>query len=196
MSALEMRTSNTNTPSAAKSYGFQQQIPESTQFYLSETPTERDYRIRELFNTLDKENRGLLDSKAIQQGFTAMTHLPARTKYANELLSQCDTSHDGLVDFEEFKTYVNEKENELWQLFTELDRSGEGQLDPTDLHFALRRAGMEIYENDVIEFMRLMDLGKRQNKALRMKRFNSRNIDGNGLIDFNEFKNFLLVRVF
>jgi solute carrier family 25 phosphate transporter 23/24/25/41 len=165
MSAMEMRTSNTqssNAKATTKSYDFQQQqrIPESTQFYLSETPKERDYRIRELFNTLDKENRGLLDSKAIQRGFTAMTHLPARTKYANELLSRCDTSHDGLVNFEEFKAYVNDKENELWKLFTKLDRSGEGQLDPTDLHFALRRAGMEIDEQDVIEFMQLMDLGK------------------------------------
>ncbi|GAN08169.1 calcium-binding mitochondrial carrier protein SCaMC-1-like isoform X3 [Mucor ambiguus] len=150
-------------------------FPESTQFYLSETPSERDDRIRELFNTLDRENRGLLDSKAIQRGFTAMTHLPARTKYANELLSRCDTSHDGLVDFEEFKTYVNDKENELWQLFKKLDRSGGGQLDPTDLQMALRRAGMEICEEDVVEFMQLMDA------------------DGNGLIDFNEFKNFLLL---
>ncbi|KAI8094098.1 mitochondrial carrier domain-containing protein [Thamnidium elegans] len=150
-------------------------VPESTQFYLSETPSERDYRIRELFNTLDRNKSGLLDSKAIQRGFTAMTHLPARTKYANELLSRCDTSQDGLVDFEEFKAYVNDKENELWKLFKKLDRSGEGQLDPTDLQIALLRAGMEIPETDVVNFMQLMD------------------IDGNGLIDFNEFKNFLLL---
>lgn len=134
-------------------------FPESTQFYLSETPSERDCRIRELFNTLDRNKRGLLDSQAIQRGFTAMTHLPARTKYANELLSRCDTSHDGLIDFEEFKAYVNDKENELWKLFKKLDRSGEGQLDPTDLQIALQRAGMEIPETDVVNFMQLMDIG-------------------------------------
>ncbi|KAI9274861.1 mitochondrial carrier domain-containing protein [Helicostylum pulchrum] len=150
-------------------------VPESTQFYLLETASERDHRIRELFNTLDRNKSGLLDSKAIQRGFTTMTHLPARTKYANELLSRCDTSQDGLVDFEEFKAYVNDKENELWKLFKKLDRSGEGQLDPTDLQIALLRAGMEIPETDVVNFMQLMD------------------IDGNGLIDFNEFKNFLLL---
>ncbi|KAI8339309.1 mitochondrial carrier domain-containing protein [Blakeslea trispora] len=150
-------------------------FPESTQFYLSETATERDSRIKELFDTLDRDKRGVLDSKAIQKGFTAMTHLPARTKYANELVSHCDTSNDGLVDFKEFKAYVEEKENELWQLFTTLDRSGEGQLDPSDLQIALKRAGMEICEEDVTDFMQLMDS------------------DGNGLIDFNEFKNFLLL---
>lgn len=153
-------STGTPTTNSNIAYPSQPTFPESTQFYLSETPSERNDRIRELFNTLDRENRGLLDSKAIQRGFTAMTHLPARTKYANELLSRCDTSHDGLVDFEEFRTYVNDKENELWQLFKKLDRSGEGQLDPTDLQIALRKAGMEICEEDVVEFMQLMDAGE------------------------------------
>lgn len=157
--ALNANSSNNNNNNENSYESYQCSFPESTHFYLSETPSERDDRIRELFNTLDKDNRGYLDSKAIQSGFTAMTHLPARIKYANELLSRCDTSHDGLVDFEEFRTYVNDKENELWQLFKKLDRSGEGQLDPTDLQMALKRAGMEICKEDVVEFMQLMDLG-------------------------------------
>jgi solute carrier family 25 phosphate transporter 23/24/25/41 len=152
-------TTNDNSHYGGNAEG-DKEIPESTQFYISETPSERDIRIKELFNTLDRENKGLLDSKAIQHGFTIMTHLPARTKYANELLSKCDTSNDGLVDYEEFKTYVNDKEDELWKLFKKLDRSGEGQLDPTDLQIALKRTGIEISENDVVNFMQLMDLGK------------------------------------
>jgi solute carrier family 25 phosphate transporter 23/24/25/41 len=141
--------------------GFQQpsKVPNTTQFYLSETPHERDSRIKELFDTLDKDNHGYLDSNAIQRGFTVMTHLPARIKYANELLSRCDTSNDGVVDFEEFRTYVNDKENELWHLFQVLDKSGEGQLNPSDLQIALKRAGMDICVEDVETFMELMDLG-------------------------------------
>lgn len=134
-------------------------VPNTTQFYLSETPAERDTRIRELFNTLDKDKNGYLDSKAIQRGFTAMTHLPARIKYANELLSRCDTSNDGVVYFQEFKAYVTDKENELWHLFQTLDKSGEGQLNPNDLQVALKKAGMEICVEDVSTFMQLMDLG-------------------------------------
>lgn len=141
--------------------GFQEpsKVPTTTHFYLSETPNERDSRIRDLFDTLDKDNNGYLDSNAIQRGFTTMTHLPARIKYANELLSRCDTSNDGVVDFQEFKAYVNDKENELWHLFQTLDKSGEGQLNPSDLQIALKRAGMEICVEDVSEFMELMDLG-------------------------------------
>ncbi|CAO3595632.1 unnamed protein product [Absidia cylindrospora] len=104
-----------------------------------------------------------------------MTHLPARTKFVNELLAQCDTSQDGLVDFDEFKAYVHEKEEELWQLFQRLDTRGDGSLLPSDLAGALQAAGITINQNELMNFMEWMDL------------------DGNGVIDFYEFKNFLLL---
>ncbi|KAG0164140.1 hypothetical protein DFQ28_009466 [Apophysomyces sp. BC1034] len=152
-----------------------QNLPESTEFYLSETPSERDRRIRELFDTLDRKKDGHLDSDAIQKGFTTMTHLPARLKYVNELLERCDTSKDGLVDYDEFKAYVNDKERELWELFRTIDQHGDGRLRPSDVETALRSAGISISSEEFAGFMGLMDL------------------DGNGSIDFYEFKNFLLL---
>ncbi|CAO3649857.1 unnamed protein product [Cunninghamella echinulata] len=104
-----------------------------------------------------------------------MTHLPARTKFVNELLAQCDTSQDGLVDFEEFKTYVHEKEKELWQLFQRMDTRGDGSLLPSDLASALQSSGITVTQEELMEFVQWMDL------------------DGNGVIDFYEFKNFLLL---
>ncbi|KAI8342466.1 mitochondrial carrier domain-containing protein [Chlamydoabsidia padenii] len=150
-------------------------IPEATGFYLSETPRERDDRIRALFDSLDRRHEGVLDRDCIEKGLTAMTHLPARTKFVNELLAQCDTSQDGLVDYDEFKTYVHEKEEELWQLFQRLDTRGDGSLLPSDLAGALQAAGITINQNELMNFMEWMDL------------------DGNGVIDFYEFKNFLLL---
>ncbi|CDH53071.1 mitochondrial substrate carrier family protein [Lichtheimia corymbifera JMRC:FSU:9682] len=150
-------------------------MPVSTEFYLSETPTERDRRIRDLFDTLDRNKSGHLDAEAIRKGFTQMTHLPARNKYVNELLDRCDTKHDGYVDFHEFKAYVCDKERELWQLFQTIDRSGDGRLRPSDLETALRIKGIEVSREEFMDFMQLMDL------------------DGNGVIDFHEFKNFLLL---
>ncbi|ORZ02460.1 mitochondrial carrier domain-containing protein [Syncephalastrum racemosum] len=149
--------------------------PGSTDFYLSETPAERERRIRELFDILDRQRQGHLDREAIRKGFTQMTHLPARNKYVNELLERCDTSHDGLVDFDEFKTYVTDKERELWHLFQKIDQNGEGQLLPDDLEAALKETGIEISQDEFLDFMQLMDL------------------DGNGVIDFYDFKNFLLL---
>ncbi|KAI9033778.1 mitochondrial carrier domain-containing protein [Phycomyces nitens] len=150
-------------------------LPKTTEFYLSETPQERERRIRELFDSLDRKKQGVLDSEAIQKGFTIMTHLPARTKYVNELLDRCDTSHDGLVDYDEFKTYVTDKERELWDLFGKIDQRGDGRLRPSDMENALRGAGIEISKEEFSHFIQLMDL------------------DGNGSIDFHEFKNFLLL---
>lgn len=135
-------------------------MPVSTEFYLSETPTERDRRIRDLFDTLDRNKSGLLDAEAIRKGFTQMTHLPARNKYVNELLDRCDTKHDGYVDFYEFKAYVCDKERELWQLFQTIDRSGDGRLKPSDLETALRIKGIEVSREEFMDFMQLMDLGK------------------------------------
>lgn len=134
-------------------------LPKATEFYLSETPHERERRIRELFDTLDRSKTGHLDSDAIRKGFTQMTHLPARVKYVHELLERCDTSKDGLVDYEEFRSYVNDKERELWQLFKGLDRSGDGRLSPDDLEVALKKSGIEITKDEFTDFMQLMDLG-------------------------------------
>ncbi|KAI8081687.1 mitochondrial carrier domain-containing protein [Halteromyces radiatus] len=150
-------------------------IPEATGFYLSETPRERDDRIRALFDSLDRRHQGFLDRDCIEKGLTAMTHLPARTKFVNELLAQCDTSQDGVVDYDEFKTYVHEKEEELWQLFQRMDTRGDGSLLPSDLAMALQEAGITITQEELMNFMQWMDL------------------DGNGVIDFYEFKNFLLL---
>ncbi|KAI8068264.1 mitochondrial carrier domain-containing protein [Gongronella butleri] len=143
--------------------------------FLAETPSERHDRIRALFESLDKNKQGVLDRDCIEKGLTAMTHLPARTKFVNELLAQCDTSKDGLVDFDEFTAYVHDKEKELWDLFQRLDTRGDGSLLPEDLACALQDAGITISQDELMEFVEWMDL------------------DGNGVIDFYEFKNFLLL---
>ncbi|ORX52709.1 putative Mcsc-pending-prov protein [Hesseltinella vesiculosa] len=143
--------------------------------FLSETPKERNDRIRALFDSLDRHQDGVLDRDCIEKGLTAMTHLPARTKFVNELLEACDTSQDGVVDFEEFEIYVRDKESELLDLFQRLDTRGDGSLYPEDLAMALQEAGITINQEELMEFVEWMDL------------------DGNGIIDFYEFKNFLLL---
>ena len=146
-------------------------MPISTEFYLSETPSERDERIRNLFDTLDRNKSGHLDSDAIRKGLTQMTHLPARNKYVNELLDRCDTSNDGVVDYGEFKAYVDDKEKELWLLFQKIDRSGDGRLLPSDLEIALRLAGIEISQEEVMDFMQLMDLGEAKERGWQQREY-------------------------
>ncbi|CAM0137318.1 unnamed protein product [Umbelopsis sp. WA50703] len=150
-------------------------IPHNPRPYFLETPNERDRRIRNLFESLDRSRKGYLDSDCILKGFQQMTHLPARTKYARDLLEKCDTSQDGVIDYEEFKFYVEEREKELWAMFAEIDKSGDGRLQPEELEQALQRAGIRVTKDDFWQFMEAMDA------------------DGNGVIDFQEWRDFLLL---
>ncbi|RUS27830.1 mitochondrial carrier domain-containing protein [Jimgerdemannia flammicorona] len=143
--------------------------------YYAETAADRDLRIHKLFASLDRTNSGQLDSESILTGFQKMTHLPARNKYARELLERCDTSQDGVIDYEEFRTYVEEKEKELWNLFTEIDKSGDGRIQPEELEQALKRAGIRCNQEDLGRLMDAMDTDK------------------DGVIDFHEWRDFLLL---
>ncbi|CAG8433749.1 11076_t:CDS:2 [Ambispora gerdemannii] len=132
-------------------------------------------RIRKIFNELDRNGAGLLDRKSIQKGLSKLKSLPARNKYALELLQRCDTSKDGVVDFQEFKTFVEEKEKELWELFVEIDKSKDMKLQPEELEGALWKAGIHCTKQELKKFIHTMDK------------------DGNGVIDFGEWRDFLLL---
>lgn len=139
-------------------------IPGSPHPYFDEKAAEREARIKSLFESLDSKGRGYLDSEAILGGFLKLTHLPAHSRYATDLLAICDTAQDGVIDFQEFRTYVLEKEKELWELFAEINQSGDYRLQPSDLGNALEAAGIHVTEEDIKNFMHVIDTGKRKKK--------------------------------
>ncbi|GAA5805945.1 mitochondrial carrier domain-containing protein [Helicostylum pulchrum] len=151
-------------------------IPGSPHPYFDEKAGEREERIKSLFEELDCKKRGYLDAESILGGFLKLTHLPAHTRYATDLLAKCDTAHDGVIDYQEFRTYVLDKEKELWQLFAEINKSDNHyRLHPTDLENALKAAGIHVTKDDISNFMQVID------------------IDGNGYIDFQDWRDFLLL---
>jgi solute carrier family 25 phosphate transporter 23/24/25/41 len=107
----------------------------------SESEKERISRIRKLFNELDYDKTGVLKRQNILKGLNKLKNHPSKNKYASELLQKCDVSSDGVVDFEEFKTFVEEKEKELYKLFLEIDKSNDMKLQPEELEIALRKSG-------------------------------------------------------
>ncbi|CAG8442925.1 9279_t:CDS:2 [Ambispora leptoticha] len=147
--------------------------PSSSSYHENEAA--RVARIRKVFDELDKNGTGFLDREKIQKGLSELKNLPARNKYASELLQRCDTSKDGLVDFQEFKTFVEEKEKELWKLFVEIDKSRDMALQPEELEGALWKAGIHCTKQELKNFIHTMDK------------------DGNGVIDFGEWRDFLLL---
>lgn len=107
----------------------------------SESEIERISRIRKLFEELDYDKTGVLERKNILKGLNRLKNHPSKKKYASELLQRCDVSSDGVVDFNEFKAFVEEKEKELFKLFLEIDKSNDMKLQPEELEIALRKSG-------------------------------------------------------
>ncbi|KAI9261601.1 mitochondrial carrier domain-containing protein [Phascolomyces articulosus] len=143
--------------------------------YFDEKVAERENRIQSLFDSLDSNGTGYLDAAAILRGFHKLTHLPAHTRYATDLLAKCDTARDGAIDYSEFRTYVLEKEKELWDLFSEIDQSGDNRLRADDLENALKAAGIRVTKDELSEFIQVIDT------------------EGNGYIDFRDWRDFLLL---
>src|SRR4051794_30015892 len=98
-----------------------------------ESETERIARIRKLFDELDYDKTGVLERQNILKGLNKLKNHPSKNIYASELLQKCDVSSDGVVDFDEFKSFVEDKEKELLKLFLEIDKSNDMKLQPEEL---------------------------------------------------------------
>ncbi|KAG0165976.1 hypothetical protein DFQ28_008042 [Apophysomyces sp. BC1034] len=161
--------------------------------YYDEKAGQREARIRSLFDSLDSKGTGYLDAEAILGGFLKLTHLPAHTRYATDLLAKCDTARDGLIDYQEFRAYVLSKERELWELFSEIDKSGDNRLRANDLENALKAAGMRVTRDEIEGFIEIIDTGILNDAVNFMNRISSELLEGNGYIDFQDWRDFLLL---
>ncbi|PFH52786.1 hypothetical protein AMATHDRAFT_139300 [Amanita thiersii Skay4041] len=100
--------------------------------------------------------------------------------YDTELLVHCGVSsegHPGSVGWNEFISYVNIKEAELWDIFhNELDLNGDGLLNAQELSFALRRAGIDLTPERLSEFIAYLNSSPQSH-----------------VVTFNQFRDFLLL---
>ncbi|CAO3631572.1 unnamed protein product [Cunninghamella blakesleeana] len=87
----------------------------------------------------------------------------------------CDTARDGLIDYNEFRAYVLEKEKDLWSLFAQINKSGDNRLHPNEIEYALKSAGINVTKEDLEDFIQVIDT------------------EGNGYIDFQDWRDFLLL---
>ncbi|XP_051147965.1 calcium-dependent mitochondrial ATP-magnesium/phosphate carrier protein 2 isoform X2 [Andrographis paniculata] len=141
---------------------------------LRETKEERESRFRGLFSFFDSNNVGYLDSAQIERGLSAM-QIPADYKFAKELLEVCDSNQDGRVDYQEFRKYMDDKELELYRIFQAIDVEHNGCILPEELWDALVKAGIELNDDELASFVEHVDK------------------DNNGIITFEEWRDFLLL---
>jgi solute carrier family 25 (mitochondrial phosphate transporter), member 23/24/25/41 len=67
-------------------------------------------------------------------------------------------SPTGLLNFTEFKVFVEHAEKELRQLFESIDRDHNGELDKSELKSAFRRAGLAISSAKLDQFFDEVDV--------------------------------------
>ncbi|KND92672.1 Calcium-binding mitochondrial carrier SAL1 [Tolypocladium ophioglossoides CBS 100239] len=142
---------------------------------FGESQNQRDVRVEALWAKLDPSRTGELDLKGLQKGFRKIDH---PMKNADELLKQImdevDTNRDGRIQYEEFRTFVEEAERQLFFLFKAIDKDGNGKLDMKELQTAFRTAGLTVSSRKLSDF------------------FNDMDENHDGYVSFDEWRNFLL----
>ncbi|QCD96954.1 solute carrier family 25 [Vigna unguiculata] len=149
-----------------------------------ETKEAREARIRGLFEFFDRENRGFLDYALIEAGLSAL-QIPSEYKYARDLLNACDANHDGRVDFQEFRRYMDDKELEIYRIFQAIDVAHNGCILPEELWEALVKAGMVSF------YCKLTRIKIDDEELARFVEHVDK--DNNGVITFEEWRDFLLL---
>ncbi|KAI9686256.1 MAG: hypothetical protein M1822_003912 [Bathelium mastoideum] len=135
----------------------------------------QDRRVERLWRTLDTRDEGQLDVSALKNGLRKMNHpLQNADNLISDILKVVDSNGDGRIQFNEFRTFVEQTEKELLTLFNSIDRDHNGNLDKDELHAAFSRAGLSVDRSNLDRFFSDVD----------------RNHDG--VISFDEWRDFLL----
>ncbi|KAH6711113.1 mitochondrial carrier domain-containing protein [Leptodontidium sp. MPI-SDFR-AT-0119] len=140
-----------------------------------ESQNSRDARIEKLWKKLDPQSKGELDLNGLKKGLTRIDH---PLKNANDMLKDVikamDKNGDEMIQYEEFRTFVERTEKELLTLFHSIDRDQDGKLNKGELRNAFKTAGLAVPNSKLDQFFGEVD----QNH--------------DGYISFAEWRDFLL----
>ncbi|KAK9456502.1 mitochondrial carrier domain-containing protein [Dipodascopsis uninucleata] len=133
-------------------------LPKFPEDLNQESPKDKDERIQLLFHSLDKKNLGFLDKDAISEVFDSARHsLASADELVSDIIAMVDANGDGKIEYEEFKTFVQKAEYQLWNLFIAIDRDNSGLLDKDEVADALENAGLQVSKERLEQFFDSMD---------------------------------------
>ncbi|KAK3397107.1 mitochondrial carrier domain-containing protein [Sordaria brevicollis] len=142
---------------------------------MEESQNQRDKRVEELWTKLDPQRHGELDFKGLQKGLRRIDHpMKNADNMLKDIIKVVDTSGDGKIQYEEFRTFVETAERQLWTLFRSIDRDKDGRLDKNELRSAFKKAGLTVSNQRLSGFFDEVDM------------------DRDGYITFDEWRDFLL----
>ncbi|KAK8193124.1 mitochondrial carrier domain-containing protein [Phyllosticta capitalensis] len=135
----------------------------------------QDARVQALWEQLDTKRQGQLDLNALKRGLRKIDHpLKNADDLLKDVLKSVDTDGNGKISYDEFRIFVKQTEQELWQLFKSIDHNHDGKLDKDELHSAFLRAGLIVPNSKLNRFFSEVDA------------------NNDGAISFEEWRNFLL----
>ncbi|WWC98941.1 hypothetical protein V866_005835 [Kwoniella sp. B9012] len=98
------------------------------------------------------------------------------------------------IAWQDFRRFLWDKEKELWDIFQDLDKNGDGRLDATEMRAALSRSGVDVTPattSDLVQF--LASHPAENGVSTRETRNPSSPEPGDMYITFAEFRDFLIM---
>ena len=88
------------------------------------------------------------------------------------------------IAWADFRRFLWDQERELWEIFQDLDRNGDGRLDATEMRAALARSGIDITPATVKDLVRFLASGSSTDQVKGSEDM---------YITFQEFRDFLIM---
>lgn len=91
------------------------------------------------------------------------------------------------IAWKDFRKFLWDQEKELWDIFHDLDRDGDGKLDVAEMRNALQRSGIEMTDSGLRDFVSFLASGATTPPSTQQQRKDAT------YITFAEFRDFLIL---
>ncbi len=126
-----------------------------------------DEELRRVFDAYDTDKSGSLDAAEVE---AALKQLGLSHDASSDVFRRLDANGDGVISFPEFEAAAEAMRGELEAIFRFIDADNSGTVSEAELRDAMRRLRLQVDDEAVRSLFKEMDR------------------DGNGLIDFGEFR--------
>lgn len=144
-----------------------------------------DHDLKQTFEMFDKNNDGKISSEELGCVLRSLGHEHS-AKEVEDMIKNADTNENGYVEYDEFINMMhrfqddsgndpNSIEAKKREAFKVFDMDGNGFIDKHELKYVMRRLGENLSDDDL--------------KAM----FTEADLNGDGLIDFDEFSRLHMV---
>ena len=128
---------------------------------------------RAAFNKVDLDKNGIIDRKELAVMLRECKKRKPTERQINQVFDAADINKNGVIEFNEFISVVadmrTEKEKVITECFKQFDIDGNGKIDRRELTLIIKKTEEDVLPSEIDTLLENYDL------------------NGNGVIDFDEF---------